>query len=74
MNKSKSATSDPDKFEGRLLISPAEDRRVRKPDGSPLPDDGEVVNVDTERSYWLRRLGDGDILVAPAPAEDGETA
>jgi hypothetical protein len=40
--------------------------KVRKPVNGHLAVDGEWVNRD---SYWLRRLNDGDVVEAEAPAE-----
>ncbi len=53
----------------RIFIQPAPGLTVRKPVGGYLAEAGEEVNRD---SYWLRRLADGDVLLAkPAdiPAE-----
>ena len=72
MTKEKAAAQTLPPFEGRLHVAPLEDRRVRRPDGVLLPDEGETVNVDADRSYWLRRLNDGDIFYAPVAPETGE--
>jgi hypothetical protein len=40
--------------------------RVRKPFNGHLAADGEWVNSE---SYWLRRLTDGDVVMAQAPVE-----
>ncbi len=43
-------------------IKPADNRLVRDPvSGAPLRADGEVK---PKNSYWLRRLKDGDVVVA----------
>lgn len=45
-----------------LFIRPAEGRKVRDPiTAEPLPDEGDHKPAD---SYWLRRLADGDVLLA----------
>lgn len=41
-----------------LHIKPAINRRVRKPDGTLLDDEGEVVE---RSSYWLRRVTAADV-------------
>lgn len=46
-----------------ILVTPAPDRRVRKPDGQLLAADGERVEPN---SYWQRRIADGDVVVIPA--------
>lgn len=38
---------------------------VRGPDGAPLPAEGLLVTLTT---FWARRLRDGDVVVADAPA------
>lgn len=38
--------------------------RVRKPDGSLLEADGEVLVVT---AYWRRRENEGDVTIAPLP-------
>lgn len=48
-----------------VLLAPAPDRRVRKPDGHPLAEVGESVNVDEAWSYWARRCADGDVIAVP---------
>jgi Protein of unknown function (DUF2635) len=68
MTKNKAALN----FEGLLRLAAADGRKVRKTDGTPLHSDGEAVHVDEERSYWLRRLNDGDIIATEI--ENGETA
>lgn len=63
---------DAQNFDGRLMLTTAEGRKVRKPDGTPLHADGEAVNIDEDRSYWLRRMADGDIIASEI--QNGETA
>lgn len=48
-----------------LYLKPAAGRRVRKPDGALLREAGERVE---RSSYWLRRLGDGDVEPTSADA------
>lgn len=60
----------------RIFIKPApfakgefegdQARKVRKPVNGHLAAEGEEVNRD---SYWLRRLADGDVVEATAPAD-----
>lgn len=40
--------------------------KVRKPVNGHLAADGEFVNPE---SYWLRRINDGDVVIATPPAE-----
>lgn len=45
-----------------FYIKPADNRLVRDPvSGAPLRADGEAK---PKNSYWLRRLKDGDVVVA----------
>lgn len=54
----------------RKTVRPAVDRRVRKPDGSLLDEQGESV---VWSSFWLRRHRDGDVeVVADAEPEAAE--
>jgi hypothetical protein len=46
------------------ILIPAPGLRVRKPDGTLLAPEGEVVEMN---SYWLRRLADGDVAPASSP-------
>jgi hypothetical protein len=55
----------------RIFLKPAPDKVVRKPVGGHLLPEGEWVN---QESYWLRRLNDGDVVEADAPAELAEAA
>lgn len=41
--------------------------KVRKPVNGHLAAEGEEVNAE---AYWLRRIADGDVLVATPPATD----
>lgn len=55
---------------GKMLAVPQIGCRVRKPangseGGGLLPDEGEAVNIDDNRSYWLRRINAGDVIVCP---------
>lgn len=45
--------------------------KARKPMGGFLADDGEEVNLD---SHWRRRLTDGDVVLATAPADAASKA
>ncbi|QPT08584.1 DUF2635 domain-containing protein [Sphingomonas paucimobilis] len=53
-------------------LRPADGRRVRKPDGQLLKDEGEPIEIDT---FWRRRLDDQDVTAtddtteATAPAK-----
>lgn len=49
-----------------LRLKPAEDRRVRHPDGRVMDADGETV---ARSPYWLRRLADGDVVAAGPTAK-----
>lgn len=40
--------------------------KVRKPVNGHLAADGEWVNRE---SYWLRRISDGDVVIAEPPVE-----
>lgn len=48
----------------RIFVKPAQGLLVRKPVGGFLLDKGEWVNRET---YWLRRLGDSDVVEAVDP-------
>ena len=50
----------------RVLATPAEGMRVRKPDGVPLKPEGEPVERD---SFWLRRERDGDVKLSEIAEE-----
>lgn len=52
----------------KMFVKPAPGLKVRLPENPRafLPDDGAEVPRD---SYWVRRLRDGDVLAAEAPAE-----
>lgn len=45
-------------------IKPAPGRRVRKPDGSVLQEEGAEVE---RNAFWQRRLLDGDVIEAERP-------
>ncbi|MDH4319874.1 MAG: DUF2635 domain-containing protein [Desulfobulbaceae bacterium] len=47
-----------------IFVKPGPGLLVRKPDGSRLAEDGELV---PRTAYWLRRLKDGDAVQANAP-------
>ncbi|MGL4709435.1 MAG: DUF2635 domain-containing protein [Aeromonas veronii] len=47
----------------RKTVRPADGRRVRKPDGSLLAEQGESV---VWSSFWLRRHRDGDVALVDA--------
>jgi hypothetical protein len=53
------------------LIPIAGLRVVNPATGQPLPPDGETVERDT---YWIRRLGDGDVIQVDVPPELSATA
>lgn len=61
----------------RIFIKPAPQKdgqpplKVRKPANGHLAAEGEWVNRE---SYWLRRLSDGDVVEAAAPAEEDAAA
>ncbi|ODR86709.1 DUF2635 domain-containing protein [Shewanella xiamenensis] len=46
-----------------LHLVPAPGRLVRKPDGHPLHQDGELLPLS---SFWQRRLRDGDVTIKTA--------
>lgn len=47
-----------------IIVKPKPGLTVRKPDGSKLQADGELVS---RTSFWIRRLQDGDVTeVKPA--------
>ena len=48
----------------RRYLAPVEGGRVRKPDGSVLPDVGAWVVFDT---YWQRRLDHDDVIETTPP-------
>lgn len=68
MTKTKAETP----IAGRMLATPQPGCVVRKPDGAQLPADGDAVNIDDNRTYWLRRIADGDVSVSPIA--DGDDA
>lgn len=41
------------------LLRPADGKKVRRPDGKHLAEDGETVELN---SYWRRRLDAGDVI------------
>ncbi len=49
------------------FIKRAGDAPLRKPDGSYLAEQGEVIVWST---YWQRRLDDGDIIISDDPEHD----
>lgn len=55
------------------FVKPKPGLTVNRPDGTPLPVEGETV---TWSSWWRRRLNDGDIDVAEhgAPAATKSTS
>lgn len=53
----------------RIFVKPAQGLLVRKPVGGYLLDKGEWVNRET---YWLRRLGDSDVVEADDPDATAE--
>lgn len=59
-------------MDNRIFIKPAQPQgepplKVRKPVNGHLAAAGEWMPRD---SYWLRRLTDGDVVEATAPAQD----
>jgi hypothetical protein len=62
----------------KVIATPINGARVRKPDGQILKAEGEAVERD---SFWLRRATDGDVrlgvvpaaAVPPAPTSDAKT-
>ncbi|MDP3165121.1 MAG: DUF2635 domain-containing protein [Hydrogenophaga sp.] len=57
--------------DGRIFIKPKTQAdgvtlKVRKPVNGHLRAEGEWVNPE---SYWLRRIKDGDVVEATAPAD-----
>ena len=52
-------------------IKPAGAQAIRHPGGKPLAQKGERVTWST---YWQRRLNDGDVVAADAPAGVGKAA
>nr|WP_213680120.1 DUF2635 domain-containing protein [Serratia marcescens] len=55
----------------KKLIKPRKALQVRKPDGSLLADDGEVLALS---AFWLRRIAEGDLEVSDIPVPKIETA
>lgn len=53
-----------------VIAKPLNGLRVRKEDGSVLPDEGDTVIYNT---YWLRREDDGDVALS-LPAKAKKTA
>lgn len=49
----------------KLIVRPARDLTVRKPDGSLLDPKGETVD---NTSFWRRRLAYGDVETVEAKA------
>lgn len=47
-----------------VILKPAPDRNVRKPDGPHLAAEGEPVPKNT---YWQRRLNEGDVKIVASP-------
>lgn len=79
MNKSKTVPFEAEPLavllRGPLVgLAPAQDRRVRKPGGSVLPEAGELVDVDADWAYWARRFSDGDVIVLPDFSAEGAAA
>lgn len=51
----------------QIFVKPAKPgMKVRKPVNGYLAADGELVNAE---GYWLRRIADGDVVGATAPAD-----
>lgn len=52
----------------QIFVKPAApDLKVRKPVNGYLAAEGELVNAE---GYWLRRIADGDVVGAQAPADE----
>lgn len=49
-----------------VVIRPIGGARVRKEDGTLLPDAGDTVIAS---GYWLRRVEDGDVEEVPEPID-----
>lgn len=47
-----------------VIAKPAKGLRVRKEDGTFLPEDGDTV---IHSSYWARREKDGDVTLSDLP-------
>jgi hypothetical protein len=59
-------------MDNRIFVKPTQAEgepplKVRKPVNGHLAEAGEWMPRD---SYWLRRLADGDVVEAAAPAQD----
>lgn len=56
----------------QIFVKPATpELKVRKPVNGYLAAGGEFVNAE---GYWLRRIADGDVVGAEAPAADTTAA
>lgn len=53
------------KFGHPVIAKPAKGLRVRKEDGTYLPEGGDTV---THSSFWQRRSNDGDVTLSEPPA------
>lgn len=51
----------------KTFIRPAQGLRIRMPNGNILPTEGAEVELN---SYWLRRLEEGDVDLAPLPSKE----
>ena len=47
-----------------VIAKPAKGLRIRKEDGTYLPEDGDTV---IHSSYWQRRKDDGDVILSDLP-------
>lgn len=47
-----------------VIAKPAKGLKVRKEDGTYLPEEGDTV---THSSYWARRQNDGDVTLSELP-------
>lgn len=47
-----------------VIATPAKGMRVRKEDGTVLPEKGDTV---IHSSYWKRRENDGDVILSEPP-------
>ena len=55
----------------KVIATPINNARVRKPDGQILKAEGETVERD---SFWLRREFDGDVRLDDVPPAAGDDA
>lgn len=47
-----------------VIAKPAKGLRIRKEDGTQLPEEGDTV---IHSSYWQRRKDDGDVTLSELP-------